>query len=255
MDTKEKKKNTKRIPGKSDIGIALLASVPVMAGYLVLGMAFGILLADKGYSFWWALLMSVFIYAGSMQFVAVNLLAGGASLISAALMTLLVNARHFIYGISMLTRYQNKGREKPYLIFALTDETYALLCQGAPEGTDERAYDFLVSLFDQIYWVAGSVAGALIGSALTINTAGIDFAMTALFVVIFTEQWENTKNHLPAWIGVMSSAACLLLFGPDRFLIPTMVLIVLLLLFFRRKDLQKERSASDQSKEKGGKTI
>lgn len=255
MDTKEKKKNTKRIPGKSDIRIALLASVPVMAGYLVLGMAFGILLADKGYSFWWALLMSVFIYAGSMQFVAVNLLAGGASLISAALMTLLVNARHFIYGISMLTRYQNKGREKPYLIFALTDETYALLCQGAPEGTDERAYDFLVSLFDQIYWVAGSVAGALIGSALTINTAGIDFAMTALFVVIFTEQWENTKNHLPAWIGVMSAVACLLLFGPDRFLIPTMVLIVLLLLFFRRKDLQKERSASNQSKEKGGKTI
>lgn len=99
------------------------------------------------------------------------------------------------------------------------------------------------------------MAGALIGSALTINTAGIDFAMTALFVVIFTEQWENTKNHLPAWIGVMSAVACLLLFGPDRFLIPTMVLIVLLLLFFRRKDLQKERSASDQSKEKGGKTI
>lgn len=130
MITKGQKEKTKLLLGKSDIRIAFLASVPVMAGYLVLGAAFGILLADKGYSFWWALLMSVVIYAGSMQFVAVNLLSGGASLVSAALMTLLVNARHFIYGISMLTRYQKKGREKPYLIFALTDETYALLCQG-----------------------------------------------------------------------------------------------------------------------------
>ena len=254
MITKGQKEKTKLLLGKSDIRIAFLASVPVMAGYLVLGAAFGILLADKGYSFWWALLMSVVIYAGSMQFVAVNLLSGGASLVSAALMTLLVNARHFIYGISMLTRYQKKGREKPYLIFALTDETYALLCQGAPEGTNERDYDFLVSLFDQIYWVIGSVTGALIGSALTINTAEIDFAMTALFVVIFTEQWENTKNHRPAWIGVLSAVACLLLFGPERFLIPTMVLIVILLLFLGRNDLRKETSSADQNKEKGGET-
>lgn len=256
MSTKKKKEKTKRLPEKSDIRTAFLASVPVMAGYLVLGMAFGILLADKGYSFWWAILMSVCIYAGSMQFVAVNLLAGGASLVSAALMTLLVNARHFIYGISMLTRYQNKGKEKPYLIFALTDETYALLCQGAPEGTDERAYDFLVSLFDQIYWVTGSVAGALVGSALTINTAGIDFAMTALFVVIFTEQWEKTANHLPAWTGVLSALLCLQLFGPDQFLIPTMVLIVALLLIFGKMGLcggSEERFAAGEKEEKGGK--
>ena len=129
---------------------AFKQSVPIMAGYIVLGMGFGVLLESKGYGVLWAIAMSVFIYAGSMQYVAINLITGGASLIATALMTLMVNARHLFYGISMLDKYKNTGKYKPYLIFALTDETYALLCQGAPEGTDERAYDFLVSLFDQI---------------------------------------------------------------------------------------------------------
>jgi 4-azaleucine resistance transporter AzlC len=208
---------------------AFRASVPIMAGYVILGMAFGILLANKGYSFLWALLMSTTIYAGSMQFVAVDLLSSGASLVSAAIMTLLVNARHIIYGISMLSRYANKGKEKAVFNFFLTDETYALLCEPVPQGLDSRKYDFYISALDQLYWVTGSVLGSLLGSALPFDTAGIDFAMTALFVVIFTEQFLDHRNRIPGFIGIVVTTVCLLIFGTSSFLIPSMILIVLLL--------------------------
>ena len=155
-------------------------SIPVMAGYIVLGTAFGVLLADKGYGFIWAFVMSFTIYAGSMQFVAINLLTSGASLISTAIMTLLVNARHIIYGISMIEKYRDTGKVKPYLIFSLTDETYALVCRGNPENTDSKKYYLYISALNQCYWIAGSIIGTLIGSAVTFDTAGIDFAMTAL---------------------------------------------------------------------------
>lgn len=211
---------------------AFTASIPVMAGYVVLGIAFGILLSDKGYSILWALAMSVFIYAGSMQFVTISLLTGGASLISAALMTLMVNLRHLFYGISMLRRYSGTGKYRPYLIFALTDETYALVVNGAPEGTDEHLFCFLVSLFDQCWWVTGSILGNLIGSALTFDTTGIDFAMTALFVTIFTEQLLAADDYVPAIAGVGSSVLSLLIFGPDAFLIPSMAMISVILIIY-----------------------
>lgn len=214
---------------------AFVATLPVMAGYVVLGIAFGILLRDKGFGLPWAFAMSALIYAGSMQFVAVNLMATGASLISAALMTLLVNARHLFYGTSMLDRYRGIGKAKPYLIFALTDETYALVCSGAPAGTDEKTYYLLVSAMDQCWWVAGSILGSLIGSALTINTKGIDFAMTALFITIFTEQLITIPDRVPAAIGVGASVLCLVLFGPSGFLIPSMVLISALLFAYSLK--------------------
>ena len=151
---------------------AFKQSVPIMAGYIVLGMGFGVLLESKGYGVLWAIAMSVFIYAGSMQYVAINLITGGASLIATALMTLMVNARHLFYGISMLDKYKNTGKYKPYLIFALTDETYSLVCSGKiPAGVDRNKYYFLVSLFDQVYWVIGSVIGSAIGSVLNFNTA------------------------------------------------------------------------------------
>ncbi len=209
---------------------AFLDTVPVMTGYLVLGIGFGILLLQNGYGFWWSLAMSVFIYAGSMQYLAVSLLSGGASLLTAALTTLMVNARHLFYGISMIERYRGTGKKKPYLIFALTDETYSLVSSAkVPEDTERHSYFFLVSLLDQCYWVAGCVLGSLLGTVLPINFEGIDFALTALFVTVFVDQWLSTKNHLPAIIGVMSTAICLLLFGADIFLIPSMVLIALLL--------------------------
>lgn len=219
---------------------AFLASVPVMAGYVVLGTGFGILLYDKGYSFWWAVLMSLTIYAGSMQYVGIDLLSGGASVLSTALMTLMVNARHLFYGISMVEEYRNMGKYKPYVIFGLTDETYSLVC-GSPDlpaGVDRKEYYFLVTLFDQCYWVAGSFLGGFLGSTLQFNTAGIDFSMTALFVTIFVEQWEKAEQHIPALLGLAVSVICLLIFGADNFLIPSMILITVGL-FVLQKKIQK----------------
>lgn len=221
---------------KKTLKAAFFKSLPIMAGYIVLGTGFGILLTSKGYARWWALLMSLTIYAGSMQYVAIDLLTAGASLISTALMTLMVNARHLFYGVSMLSRYRDTGKAKPYLIFALTDETYSLVCSDEliPSGVDKKRYFLFVSLLNQFYWVLGRVIGGLLGSFLAFNTNGIDFAMTALFVVIFTEQWEKNKNHIPALIGVISSVLCLILFGAQRFLIPAMLLISALLLLLRK---------------------
>lgn len=218
---------------KQTLRLAFRASIPVMAGYLVLGLGFGVLLQDQGYGFVWAFLMSLTIYAGSMQYAALDLISGGASLITTALMTLMINARHFFYGLSMLDKYQDTGKAKPYLIFSLTDETYSLVCSPAPAGADEKGYYLLVSLFDQIYWIAGSVLGGLLGPILPFDSTGMDFAMTALFVVIFVEQWLSTREHIPAVLGVGISVVCLLLLGPSQFVIPAMVLITLALALLR----------------------
>ena len=157
------------------------ASLPVMAGYVVLGMGFGILFQSRGYCWWWSFLMSLTVYAGSMQYVAIDLISGGASLITTALMTLMVNIRHLFYGITMLDKYKETGAEKPYLIFALTDETFSLVCSPElPDEVDRRRYYLLVSLFNQFYWVAGSTLGGILGSTLPFDTQGIDFSMTAL---------------------------------------------------------------------------
>lgn len=233
-----------------NIRYALKRSLPVMAGYIVLGMGFGILLTSKGYSAGWAFLMSLLIYAGSMQYVAVDLLAGGASLISAAFMTLMVNARHLFYGISMIDRYRGTGKKKPYLIFSLTDETYSLVCSGdVPEGIDQKKYFFWVSLLDQSYWVIGSTLGGVIGSMITFNTAGIDFSMTALFIVVFIEQWKSTENHTSALIGVGASVLCLVIFGAENFLIPAMVVITAALTFLRGALEQKQEESGEKENE------
>lgn len=213
---------------------ALLATIPVMTGYVVLGFGFGLVLLDAGYDVLLALGMSAFIYAGSMQYVAVDLLTGGAPFLTIALTTLMVNARHLFYGISMLGKYRDMGSVKPYLIFALTDETYSLVCQDAlpvPQE-DRRAYYLLVSLFDHLWWVLGSVLGAAAGTLLHFNTEGVDFALTALFVTVLTEQWLSAKDHVPALIGLGASLVCLLIFGGERFLIPAMLVIALLLCLY-----------------------
>lgn len=209
---------------KQTIRTAFVSSLPVMAGYLVLGFGFGILLQQAGYSILWAFCMSLTIYAGAMQYVAVALLSSGASLLTAALTTFIVQARHLFYGISMLTHYRGAGKYKPYLMFALTDETYSLLCNGkAPNGLPFHRYAFFLSLFNQIYWIAGGVLGATVGTLVAFNSRGVDFSMTALFITVFVEQWRSTKNHLPAIIGVAVSLVSLLIFGADRFLIPAML--------------------------------
>ena len=218
---------------KSPVRTAFLDTLPVMAGYVFLGFGFGILLHQSGYGVIWSLAMSLFIYAGSMQYMTVSLLTGGAGLLTAALTTLVVNARHLFYGISMVDAYKSAGKRKPYLIFALTDETYSLV---SGKQNPDHGYCFLVSLFDQIYWVAGSVLGSLAGSLLPINFEGVEFALTALFVTIFVEQWLSTKNHRPALIGLISTAACLLIFGKDIFLIPSMALIAAVLVMMGKKE-------------------
>ena len=220
---------------KKAIQTAFADTLPVMTGYLFLGFGFGILLNEKGYGVLWSLAMSLFIYAGSMQYVAVSLLTGGASLLTTALTTLMINARHIFYGISMVDAYKGAGSKKPYLIFALTDETYSLVSRNhVPEGISRHGYCFLVSLFDQVYWVAGSVLGSLAGTLIPINYEGIDFVLTALFVTIFVEQWLSIKHHGPACIGVCATAVCLWIFGKDLFLIPSMVLIALPLVLLQK---------------------
>ena len=212
----------------------IIKTMPVMAGYIVLGIGFGVLLKVNGYGLFWALIMSIFIYAGSAQYVGVGLISGGASILTTALTILMVNARHLFYGISMINKYKGAGKKKPYLIFALTDETYSIVCDGEyPEGVDKYKYWFLISLFNQFYWVLGSVLGSVIGSIIKFDSKGIDFSMTALFVTVFVEQWLSTKEHRPALIGIGISVLCLLVFGADRFLIPTMILIVIALFLLR----------------------
>ena len=216
---------------------ALYTSIPVMAGYVVLGTGFGILMRNAGYGVMWTAAMSLFIFAGSMQFVGVGLLTGGASVITAIITTVMVNARHLFYSISMIDTYKNAGKYKPYMIFALTDETYSLLSDGkTPEGTDPELYRFLVSLFDHSYWVTGSILGSLVGAILPFSTEGIEFSMTALFIASFTQQWLETKDHVPALTGLLSTLICLLIFGTENFLIPAMLLITLLLTVLRRRE-------------------
>lgn len=226
---------------KHTVRLAFYRSIPVMAGYIVLGIGFGILMRNAGYGVLWTAAMSGFIYAGSMQYVGVSLLTGGASVLTTILTTIMVNGRHLFYSISMVDKYKDAGKYKPYMIFALTDETYSLLCDGkTPEGTDPNVYRFFVSLFDQSYWVTGSVLGSLLGAVLPFSTAGIEFSMTALFITSFTEQWLTTKDHIPALTGLLSTLVCLVIFGRNNFLIPAMLLITLILTLLRsRKEGRK----------------
>ena len=210
-------------------------TIPVLMGYLFLGMAFGILLESKGFHTGWALLMGTTIYAGSMQFVGTSILAVAMSFGQTAIVTLLVNARHLFYGLSMIEKYKDTGKVKPYLIFALTDETYSLVSTlTPPEDIPRKWFYFFISLFNQLYWIVGCVLGTLIGGILPFVPEGIEFVMTALFVVIAVEQWCFTKKHIPAITGFIVSGICLILFGAENFLIPSMIGIIVVLSIGRR---------------------
>lgn len=220
---------------KATLKKALIDTLPIMTGYVFLGFGFGIVMNQAGYGLGWSLALSLFTFAGSMQYVTVGLLSQGVSLLTAALTTVAVNARHIFYGISMVDAYKGMGKAKPYLIFGLTDETYSLVARGTvPEGVSKKGYWFFVTLFDQSWWVLGTVLGACVGSILKLNYEGIDFALTALFVTIFVEQWLSVKDHRPALIGVGASLVCLLIFGAGSFLIPAMAVIAGALIAMRR---------------------
>lgn len=226
---------------KNLLKTVFLDTIPVLTGYLFLGAGFGILLSEAGYGPGWALLMSLCIYAGSCQYLLVSLLFSGASLLSNAIATLLVNARHLFYGISLIDTYKDAGKKKPYMIFALTDETYSLVTQAKlPEGVSKTAYCFWVSLFDQCYWILGCTLGNVAGTLLPIDFTGISFVLTALFVTMFVEQWLSSKDHIPALIGVGCTALCLLIFGSELFLIPSMAAIAGLLILRRKTGRRAE---------------
>ena len=215
-------------------------TIPVLTGYLFIGIAFGVLFVEKGYSFLWAGLMSLLVYAGSGQYLATNFFVPGFSLLQVIFLTLMVNVRHIFYGISLLEKFNKFGKKRWYLIFGLTDETYSLLCTTKiPEDVEEEKFLLAISLLNQLYWVVGSILGAIAGSFISINSKGIDFAMTALFVVIFVEQWMEKKNRIAAVTGVVSSFICLFIFGTDSFVLPSMGMIAVILLVGRQK-IEKE---------------
>ena len=208
----------------------------MLTGYLFLGSGFGILMSENGFAIGWSILMSICMFAGSGQYLAVGLMAARAGLVNVAVATLLVNARHIFYGISLVDTYKNAGIKKFYMIFGLTDETYTLVTQAKLDpGIDRSRYCFFVTLLDHCYWITGCTLGAILGATLPISFEGVDFVLTALFMTMFVEQWLSSKNHLPALVGLGSTALCLLIFGSEYFLIPSMILIAGILILIRGK--------------------
>ena len=219
---------------------AFAVTIPVLCGYLFIGFAFGVMLRDAGFAPPWAFLSSLTIYAGSGQYLLVSLLAANASLVTVAVMTLLLNCRHIFYGLSFLETFHQMGRKKWYMIFSLTDETYSLLCSlNAPEGIDPNAMRFWIALLDHSYWIFGSVIGAVIGGVLPYDSTVIDFALTSLFTVIFVEQWMSARCHIPAFLGLGAAAISLAILGPDNFILPAMIAICVMLVALRGR-LAKE---------------
>lgn len=219
-------------------------TIPVLAGYLGLGLAYGIYMKVSGFSFIYPLIMSIVIFGGSLQFVAVSMLLSAFAPLQVFIMSLLIQARHLFYGISMLEKYKGLGWKKYYLIYGLSDETFSVnYTAKIPEDVDKGWFLFFITLLDQAYWVVAATAGGLIGSLLTFDTEGLSFVMTAMFVVIFIEQWLKEKHHVSAYIGLGVSAACLFLFGADSFMIPSMVTIIVLLMVLRKpiEKLEEEK--------------
>lgn len=214
-------------------------TLPILTGFAFLGMAYGINMSVSGFSFLYPMLMAITIYGGSLEFVCVSMLLSSFSPVAAFLMALLIQARHLFYGLAMLDKYRDLGWKRFYLIFGLTDETFSINCStDVPEGIDRGWFYFFVTLLNQLYWVSAATLGGLLGSLITFDTMGLDFVMTAMFVVIFLEQWLKEKQHLSSLIGVGASVLCLMIFGKDSFLVPAMI-VILCMLTLCRKPIEK----------------
>lgn len=210
-------------------------TLPILAGFLFLGISYGVYMRVSGFSFVYPMLMALTIFGGSLEFVAVSLLLGAFAPLQTLVMTLIIQARHLFYGISMLEKYKGTGLKKPYLIFGMCDESFSINCSSEiPQNVDKGWFMFFVTLLNHFYWVLGATIGGILGSFISFNTDGLEFVMTALFVVIFLEQWLKEKKHYSSLIGVLCSAACLVIFGKSSFLIPTMIFIVLLLTILKK---------------------
>lgn len=206
-------------------------TIPILTGFTFLGLVYGMLMASKGYGAGWALFMSLLVFGGSIQYVAVTLLTVAFNPVQALILSLTINARHLFYGLSLLKKYKGTGKIKYFLIFALCDETYSLTStKEPPQGVSGKWFYFWISLLDYSYWVIASFIGGIIGNLIKIDLAGLDFVLTALFVVLFLEHWKNKTSRAPAVIGIGCSVLCLLVFGADSFIIPTMVVLATVLL-------------------------
>lgn len=224
---------------KNPIWIAFLAAfpctIPVLTGYAFLGMALGIYMSVAGFSVWLTLLMGLAIYAGSLEFLAVSILVAPYAPLQTFIVSLMLQARHLFYGITLLEKYKDSGWKKPYLIHAITDETFSINCTAeVPEHVDRVWFYFFTSLLDHSYWVIASIIGGVLGNLIPFNSEGLEFVMTAMFVVIMLEQWLKDDDHSSAWIGLIASVGCLMIFGPDNFLIPTMICILAALTVLRK---------------------
>lgn len=215
-------------------------TIPIFAGFWFLGMVYGIYMNASGFSFLYPLFMSMIIFGGSLEFVTVSMLLSPFAPVQTFVVALMIQARHLFYGLTMLDKYKGLGIKKLYLIFALCDESFSINCStDVPEGIDKGWFYFFVSLLNQLYWITGSTMGGILGSVINFKTNGIEFVMTAMFVVIFLEQWLKEKKHYTALIGLASSIICLVFFGSENFLIPTM-LTILCFLTLLRKPIEKE---------------
>lgn len=210
-------------------------TIPILASFGFLGLAYGIYMNAAGFSFWYPMLTSLVVFGGSLEFVIVTMLLSPFAPLATLLLALMVQARHIFYGIAMLEKYKNLGWKRFYLYFSLCDESFSLnYSLEVPAGIDRGWFYFFISFLNHMYWFIGSTLGGLLGSLIKINTQGLEFVMTALFLVIFLQQWSKEKKHYTALIGLLASVGCLLLFGPDSFLLPAMGIILLLLMLFRQ---------------------
>lgn len=215
---------------------AFPVSTPVLAGYLFLGAGYGVLMSRLGYGPFWTAALSILIFGGTIQYIAVTLLAADFQPLNAFVISFMVNARHLFYGFSMLEKYSGMGWKKPFLVFWLTDETFSLVCSNdAPPGVDASWYRFFISSLDYLYWIVGGVVGNVAGLSFAFNSKGIEFVMTSLFTVIVVGQWRGARTHAPATIGLLITAVCLAAFGPENFLIPSMIAIVAALMLSRSR--------------------
>lgn len=210
-------------------------TIPIFAGFWFLGITYGVYMQVSGFSFWYPMLMSLTIFGGSLEFVAVSMLLSAFAPVQTLVVTLMLQARHLFYGIAMLDKFKGTGWKKVYLIFGMCDESFSINCSAEiPTGIDRGWFMFFVTLFNQIYWVTGATLGGLLGALIPFNTEGLDFAMTAMFVVIFLDQWRKENGHAASLIGLGASLLCLLIFGADNFLLPAMACILAFLTLLRR---------------------
>lgn len=214
-------------------------TIPILTGFLFLGMAYGIYMRTSGFSFIYPMITSLVVFGGSLEFLIVSMLLSPFAPLQVFIMALLVQARHLFYGLSMLDKYKGMGIKKLYLIYGLCDESFSVnYTANIPEGVDKGWFMFFVTLLNQSYWFIGTTTGGIVGSLIKFDPKGIDFVMTAMFVVIFLEQWLKDKNHTPAYLGVIVSVICLVIFGSNSFMIPTMILIIVSLSILK-KPLEK----------------